>query len=80
LEIATVQASEPPIHDDLLDGASEIAAFLFGDTRQRRRVYHLAETRQLPVFRLGQTLCARKSVLRATIEAQEQRALSPERA
>lgn len=60
---------------DLLRGAEEIAAFLFGDKTQRRKVYHLAETSRLPVFRLGSVLCARRSVLMAWISEQEQRAL-----
>lgn len=38
---------------DLLRGANEIAAFLFGSAKHRRRVYHLVETSKLPVFRLG---------------------------
>ena len=59
---------------DLLRGAEEIAAFLFGDKSQRRKVYHLAGTSRLPVFRLGSVLCARRSVLMAWISVQEQRA------
>lgn len=59
------------LSDDLLHGAEAIAAFLFGDKRQRRKVYHLAETRQLPHFRMGAKLCARKSRLLTWIEEQE---------
>jgi hypothetical protein len=59
------------IADDLLRGASAIAEFMFGDRRKRRQVYHLAQTGQLPVFKLGATLCARRSTLIAWIEAQE---------
>lgn len=58
---------------DLLRGADEIAAFLFGSRKYRRRVYHLAETSRLPVFRLGTLLCARRSVLFDWIAVQEQR-------
>ena len=58
---------------DLLRGADEIAVFLFGSQNYRRRVYHLAETSRLPVFRLGTLLCARRSVLFDWIAAQEQR-------
>ncbi|WP_375456607.1 hypothetical protein [uncultured Methylobacterium sp.] len=43
---------------DLLRGAEEIAEFLYGARSRRRSVYHLAETSQLPVFRLGSQLCA----------------------
>lgn len=58
---------------DLLMKASMIAEFLFGDPNQRRKVYHLAETSRLPVFRLGTVLCARRSVLMDWIKAQEKK-------
>ena len=58
---------------DLLRGADEIAEFLFGDRRARRKVYHLVTTSNLPVFKLGSMICARKSVLLQWIEDQEQR-------
>jgi hypothetical protein len=58
---------------DLLCGAEDIADFLFGDRKHRRKVYHLAETSRLPVFRLGSKLCARRSVLTAWIAEQESR-------
>ena len=60
---------------ELLEGADEIAEFMFGDPRKRRKVYHLAENSKLPVFRLGSTLCARRSVLLSWIEDQERRAV-----
>ena len=62
------------IHDDLLKGADKIALFLFGDANQRRRVYHLADGSKLPVFRLGNSVCARKSAVLSWIEAQESQA------
>jgi hypothetical protein len=58
---------------DLLRGADQIADFMFGESTHRRRVYHLAESSRLPVFRLGSVLCARRSVLMAWIAAQEKR-------
>jgi hypothetical protein len=58
---------------DLLRGADQIADYLFDDAGQRRKVYHLAETSRLPVFRLGSKLCARRSVLMAWIASQEKR-------
>jgi hypothetical protein len=61
-----------PLHEDLLNGAGEIASFMYGDAQARRRVYYLAEKHCLPVFRLGATLCARRSTLRAWIAAQEE--------
>lgn len=67
--------TESPLAPDLLRGADRIAEFLFGDARDRRKVYHLAETSRLPVFRLGTMLCARRSVLMNWIAMQEQRGL-----
>jgi hypothetical protein len=58
---------------DLLTGAEAIATFM---GVKPRRVYHLTETGQLPVFRIGTTLCARRSTLRHWIEIMEQSALS----
>lgn len=59
--------------DDLLHGADEIAEFIFGKRGGRRKVYYLAETSHLPVFRLGAQLCARRSVLLRWISGQESR-------
>jgi hypothetical protein len=71
--IAPIQPSPAADHlsNDLMQGASQIAHFLFGDGKQRRRVYHLVQTRRLPVFRIGTTLYARKSSLLTWIEQQE---------
>jgi len=63
-----------PLADDLLRGAGQIAKFVFGDPGQRRKIYHLAENSQLPVFRLGSVLCARKSVLLAWVAEQDSNA------
>lgn len=60
---------------DLLRGADEIAQFIFGPRGGRRKVYYLAETSHLPVFRLGAVLCARRSVLMNWIARQENRVL-----
>jgi hypothetical protein len=59
--------------DDLLKGADEIAEFIFGRRGGRRKIYYLAETSHLPVFRLGAVLCARRSVLLRWISGQESR-------
>lgn len=56
---------------DLLSGAEEIAAFI---GVKPRRIYHLVESRCLPVFRMGATLCARRSTLVRWIEDMERRA------
>lgn len=59
------------LSDDLLQGAGEIAKFVFGDRQKRRQVYYLAQTSRLPIFKLGITICARRSRLLAWIESQE---------
>jgi hypothetical protein len=63
------------LHVDILRGATQIAEFLFGTTSAKgvRRVYHLAETSKIPVFKLGSVLCARRSVLVGWIASQEAR-------
>ena len=58
---------------DILRGAEELAQFLFGSRDQRRKVYHLSATSNLPVFKLGSMICARKSVLLKWIAEQESR-------
>lgn len=63
--------AEPCLADDLLRGAEDIAEFIFGDRRQRRKIYHIVETSNLPTFRLGGILCGRKSVLMRWIAQQE---------
>lgn len=59
---------------DMLYGARQIAHFLFGsdDRIALRKVYYLAESNRLPVFRLSRTgLCARRSAIRRWIIEQE---------
>jgi len=58
---------------DMLRGADAVAEFLYGSKNYRRKVYHLAGTSNLPIFKLGSMICARKSVLLAWVEAQERR-------
>jgi hypothetical protein len=66
-------AHEPEFANDLLRGAEEIAGYLYGNREVRRKVYHLVATSNLPVFKLGSTICARKSVLLEWVKAQEER-------
>jgi hypothetical protein len=61
--------------DDLLQGAAQIAKFLFGPTGTRRQAYHLSQFTRAPLLRRGTRLCARRSVLLDWISAQENRAL-----
>lgn len=63
--------NDAAIHGDLLKGADAIAEFVFGDRKERRRVYNLKDRGYLPVFQIGATVCARKTTLLAWIEAQE---------
>lgn len=67
--------ADTTLADDILEGADAIAEFLFGSKEERRRVYYLAESSKLPLFRLGAVLCARKSVLLNYITNQENRVL-----
>ena len=59
--------------EDMLKGADAIAEFLFGEANGRRRIYYLVKHTKLPVFRIGATLCARRSVLVDYIATQEKR-------
>lgn len=65
--------TEIEVSKDLLRGAAEIAEFLFGDRKHRRKVFYLAERSKLPIFRLRSQLYARKSSLLKFIEDQENR-------
>ena len=59
--------------NDLLQGAGEIARFVYGDdsSRNRRRIYHLIAQKSscLPVFKMGNQIFARKSSIMRTISA-----------
>jgi len=70
--------SEDGLADDITYGAAAIAEFLFGSPEERKRVYYFAgrtnPNERLPVFRMGATLCARRSTLRKWIADQEARA------
>jgi len=66
-----MSSETPQLADDLLHGADAIACFLYGNTTHRMKVYHLVRQRRLPVFRIGVTICARKSRLLTWVEQQE---------
>lgn len=63
----------PTLAEDLLRGADEIAAFVFGSAKHRRKIYYYATDAKLrmPVFRIGAIICARKSTLLEWIRQQE---------
>ena len=60
---------EHELSSDVLYGASAIADFM--GMKSKRRVYHLCEYGNLPVFRLGNIICARRSTLLDHIKSQE---------
>ena len=60
-----------PLHDDLLNGAAEIADFLGRPHWNERKVRHAHKKRYLPLFSIGRLIKARRSEL--------SRALSGER-
>ena len=53
---------------DLLSGVEAIANHL---NMTRRQIYHLHETGELPTFKLGAKVCARRSTLAKHFAAQE---------
>jgi hypothetical protein len=65
-------ASRAEVCGDIFYGAGEIAAFLFGNARYRRRVYTRVATGKLPVF-IGANICARRSVLLEWMAEQERK-------
>lgn len=62
-----------PLADDLMTGAEAIAKFMFGEATDtnKRRVYHAADKLGLPIFRIGATLCARRTTILNWIAKQE---------
>jgi len=65
---------ETNLSNDMLIGAAPIATWLYGKPEYCRRVFHLVETsRNFPHFKLGSKLHVRKSVMLASIWAQEER-------
>jgi hypothetical protein len=61
-------ANDNSLEKDVLYGAAAIAGFM---GVPRRVVYHLASKSALPVFRMGEIVCARRSTLLAWVEGQE---------
>lgn len=74
---AAANDNDREFSQDLLRTAALIALFLFGSREMTRRVYHLAATSNLPVFKLGSILCARRSTLTQWIIEQELKRRGP---
>ncbi|MEX0406915.1 DNA-binding protein [Aquibium sp. LZ166] len=60
-----------PLAADILRGAGAIAEFL---GFERRAIYHAVSKGSIPTFRVGETVCARRSTLAAWIAEQERQA------
>jgi hypothetical protein len=55
---------------EVLHGARAIADFL---GVSEKAVYHMAERKRIPTFKLGKTLCARRSSILTAMDKLEQR-------
>lgn len=73
-ELENTNPADIPLAQDLVFGAAAIAK---ATGLTRRRVYHLTEQGHMPTFRLGATLCARRSTLRRWFEEMESVAMLP---
>ena len=61
-------ANDNNLAGDILRGATSIADYL---GFERRAVYHAVSKGSIPTFRIGETVCARKSTLMNWIVEQE---------
>lgn len=70
--------SKGEIADDLLSGAEEIALAVWGvvNSKTKRRVYAAAEAGDLPIFKIGAILHARRSSLNEAIARMEREAMA----
>jgi hypothetical protein len=68
---ATSETGSRKLSDDLLRGAAAIAEFMYGDPKERRKVYALHDKRAIPTFLLNNIIHARKSSIVSAIEARE---------
>ena len=71
-ELENLTPTDIPLAMDIEFGAAAIAKTT-GLTR--RRVYHLTQEGHMPTFRIGATLCARRSTLRRWFEELESAAV-----
>jgi hypothetical protein len=61
---------EETFAEDLLIGAGNIAEFMLGDRKKRRKVYAM-DKEAYGFFYIGKLICARKSTIRERIAARE---------
>lgn len=66
-----MKADNDNVAGDMLRGANAIAHFL---GFPQRTIYHAVSKGQIPCFRIGEQVCARKSTLLAWIAEQEGKA------
>lgn len=66
----------PETESDILVGAEAIAKFLYGGSKQRRKVYYRVERGELPHFYLGSAVCSTRSALMRMIARQMREAIS----
>ena len=64
--------NDPPVAD-LLTGVEAIAEHL---NMTKRQVYHLHDAGELPTFKLGAKVCARRSTLAKHFAEQERQAMA----
>lgn len=69
--LETPSLTSADLASDLLHGAREIARYLYGDEKKCRKVYRLVQAGRLPYFRIGASVCSRKSALLGWIQTQE---------
>jgi hypothetical protein len=76
---SSVAGETLPLADDLLRGVRSISEYVFGGVsdereaeRNLRRIYHAINKGDIPTFRIGGTICARRSSILQRIAEQEQ--------
>jgi hypothetical protein len=71
--LETPPTTPAELASDVLRGADQIAHYLYGCAKQRRKIYRLVAVGKLPHFRLGKTICSRRSVIIEWIRRHEGR-------
>jgi hypothetical protein len=65
-----MRPNSTPLHDDLLNGAAEIADFL-GPPWNERKVRHAKKNKYLPLFSVGRLIKARRSELSRALSGEQ---------